>query len=245
MKVGAGIQIPPNSTRILLKFGLGSHLLQHATRPDSIRFRRWETGEVIGCTKLIPEFETRFGAPYYVMHRANLQLSLYQVALELGVSVLLNAGVKTYDQKTPSIQLDDGTIHKADLIVAADGIKSEARRVVLGGSDQPPCKAGFAAYRAMVEVEKMSGDAELEELLRIPGQNLWVGNQRHVMTYTVAGGKYFNMVLSHPEDEDPGDWNQKTVVEDMKANFQGWDPWSVSLFQSWVAPVLTFAVLSK
>lgn len=51
-----------------------------------------------------------------------------------------------------------------------------------------------------------------------------LGDQRHVMTYTIASGKYFNMVLSHPEDTDPSTWNQTTVINDMKQHFQGWDP---------------------
>jgi salicylate hydroxylase len=46
---------------------------------------------------------------------------------------------------------------------------------------------------------------------------------RHVMSYTIAGGKSFNMVLSHPETTDPSTWKQDTVLEDMKFFFEGWD----------------------
>ena len=45
------------------------------------------------------------------------------------------------------------------------------------------------------------------------------------MSYTIAGGKSFNMVLAHPEASDPATWNQETVIEDMKKHFDGWDPW--------------------
>ena len=51
-----------------------------------------------------------------------------------------------------------------------------------------------------------------------------VGDQRHVMSYTIAGGKSFNMVLSHPEASDPSTWNQNIVLENMKQHFEGWDP---------------------
>jgi salicylate hydroxylase len=44
------------------------------------------------------------------------------------------------------------------------------------------------------------------------------------MTYSIAGGKSFNMVLSHPSDTDPSTWKQETAVEDMKSHFAGWDP---------------------
>lgn len=52
-----------------------------------------------------------------------------------------------------------------------------------------------------------------------------IGEERHVMSYSIAGGKSFNMVLAHPESLDPSTWNQKTVIEDMKKHFEGWDPW--------------------
>jgi salicylate hydroxylase len=43
------------------------------------------------------------------------------------------------------------------------------------------------------------------------------------MTYTIASGTSFNMVLSHPETSGPSTWNQATALEDMKAHFLGWD----------------------
>ncbi len=46
---------------------------------------------------------------------------------------------------------------------------------------------------------------------------------RHVMTYTIAAGRSFNMVLSHPEVSDPSTWKQETALEDMKSHFKGWD----------------------
>ncbi|KAF2658580.1 salicylate hydroxylase [Lophiostoma macrostomum CBS 122681] len=223
-EVGAGIQVPPNSSRLLLKFGLGPHLEGKAIEPKAIHKRRWQTGEIIGLTKLVPNFRIKFDAPFYVVHRANLQLAMHELALKLGVTVKVNSGVKSYDADAPSITLEDGSVHHADLVVAADGVKSEARKVVLKGDDQAPQRAGFAAYRAIVDTEMMKSDPDVSWLLDNPSQNLWLGDQRHVMTYSIAGGRSFNMVLSHPSDSDPSTWKQETAVEDMKAHFAGWDP---------------------
>lgn len=44
------------------------------------------------------------------------------------------------------------------------------------------------------------------------------------MTYTIAGGKTFNLVLSHVDHSDPSTWKPENAVEDMKAYFRGWDP---------------------
>lgn len=158
--------------------------------PEGISFRRWENGNVIGYTKLIPDFRETFKAPYYVVHRAHFHDSLYQLALQLGVEVKINQKVIDYDQDTPSVTFEDGTTLSADLIVAADGkqlplcqfdvladdivgVKSTARKHILGGEDKEPLRTGFAAYRATVDVTKMEQDPDVSWLLRKPGLNIW------------------------------------------------------------------------
>jgi salicylate hydroxylase len=123
-EVGAGIQIPPNSARLLLSFGLGPYIAPHAIQPTAIRIRRWEDGSVIGLTKLVPEFDKRFGAPYYVIHRANLQIAMYKLAVDLGVDIRLGQGVKEYDGERARVVLEDGMVVEGDLVVAADGMLS-------------------------------------------------------------------------------------------------------------------------
>lgn len=121
-QVGAGIQIPSNSTRLLSRLGLDPYLGPYVTEPENISFRRWESGDVIGLTKLIPNFRETFGAPYYVIHRANFHTALHRRALDLGVIVKLAAKVVKYDPQGAGITLADGSSTSADLIIAADGI---------------------------------------------------------------------------------------------------------------------------
>ncbi|KAJ9615640.1 hypothetical protein H2200_001715 [Cladophialophora chaetospira] len=226
-EVGAGIQIPSNSSRLLLKWGLKPFLDNKIVEPEDIKFRRWENGSVIGLTKLIPEFQENFDAPYYVVHRAHFHDALHQLALQLGVDVQINSKVVEYDAEAPSITTEHGQSFTGDLIICSDGVKSIGRPKVLGGVDQPARRTGFAAYRATVDVEQMRQHPELVDLLAKPGLNLWIGDLRHVMTYTIAGGRSFNMVLSHPDRTDPASWNQKSadeILSDMRSHFNGWDP---------------------
>ena len=53
------------------------------------------------------------------------------------------------------------------------GLKSKARVKILGGVDDAPQLAGFAAYRATVNVEMMKSDPDTAWLLTKPGLNLW------------------------------------------------------------------------
>ena len=51
-----------------------------------------------------------------------------------------------------------------------------------------------------------------------------IGEDRHVMTYCIAGGETFNMVLSHVDTSDPTTWKPENAISDMKEYFQDWDP---------------------
>jgi salicylate hydroxylase len=44
------------------------------------------------------------------------------------------------------------------------------------------------------------------------------------MTYTIAAGESFNMVLSHVDHSDPATWVNKLFKEEVKNEYDGWDP---------------------
>lgn len=120
-KVGAGIQMPPNSARLLLSWGLGEFLEQKVVEPTNIKFRRWKTGTEIGCTKLVPNHRQDFDAPYYVIHRAHFHEALHALALKSGANIKIASKVVEYNPEMPSITLQNSEIHTADLVIAADG----------------------------------------------------------------------------------------------------------------------------
>lgn len=120
-QVGAGIQVPPNSGKLLERWGVMRHLARYAVQPENINFRRWQNSAIIGVTDLSADFTSRYSAPYYVVHRAHLHIALYQQAIELGVKIRLNSKVNAYDPEAASISLSDGASFQGDLIVAADG----------------------------------------------------------------------------------------------------------------------------
>lgn len=86
-----------------------------------MNFRRWQDGETIGYTKLVPDFRETFDAPYYVIHRADFHDALYRLALELGVNVHVDSRVESYDAESGIVQVAQGGSYTGDLIVAADG----------------------------------------------------------------------------------------------------------------------------
>ncbi|KAJ2896765.1 FAD-dependent monooxygenase OpS4 [Zalerion maritima] len=229
-EVGAGIQMPSNTTNLLKRWGVMPHLEGKIVYPRDIRFRRWQDGSIIGRTMLNPEFKHMFGASYYVVHRAHLHSGLHARAVELGIDVRVASKVVEYveDEGGAGVKLETGELLNADLVVAADGVKSLAREVITGKKalEKP---TGYAAYRATVDVEAMK-EKGLDGLIKDgPGLNIWIGDLRHVMTYPIAGGKSFNMVLSHRDSSDPKTWTQDDVFAGLEKEFSGWDPHLTSI----------------
>lgn len=71
-EVGAGIQIPPNSTRILDSYGLTERFLEKVVWPRNLQFRRYSNGKIIGSTPFRDVLERKYGFPYVF----NLQPSI-------------------------------------------------------------------------------------------------------------------------------------------------------------------------
>lgn len=146
--------------------GVGPFLADKIFEPHDIRFRRWSDGRLIENTKLMPDFRESFGAPYYVVHRVHFHEVLYERAKELNVDVRVNSKVVKYELKAPAVMLDNSIILRADLVVAADGLNSTARQLIL----QAPEPARFYSCRAVVPIERIRADSGSTGL---PDKPLW------------------------------------------------------------------------
>src|ERR1044071_7317884 len=75
-RIGAGIQMMPNSMKVLRGIGIEERLRQTSFAPYSHLNRLGDTGEV---TRELPMPESLYGAPYLCMHRADLHGALASV----------------------------------------------------------------------------------------------------------------------------------------------------------------------
>ncbi|CAK9780354.1 unnamed protein product [Cutaneotrichosporon oleaginosum] len=248
-EVGAGIQLTPNVTRLLRSWGVYDELRGSAVEPGNIWFRRWETGAPIGVTRLVPHFAAAFGAPYWVVHRAHLHEALVGRARALGATVEVQWRIESVDFDAPSVTTADGRVVRGDIVVGCDGLKSVTRRFFLGGEDPGPRETRFCAYRSTVPMAALRADPELRGLVEKPDLHLWIGHERHVMSYPISGGETFNMVLSHPHEGpvDPAA-TQEQLIAEMRQHYEGWDPnkWKLMGYErlkSWVHPNGTYVIL--
>ena len=123
LQVGAGIQVPPNSTRILKYLGIYERFLKVVVWPECINLRRYQNGEMLSKTPLDPEMTEVYGNPYWLIHRPDYHNLLHKAAVENGCEIRVNSRVVAVDESVPSLTLKNGEMFKVDIIVGADGIK--------------------------------------------------------------------------------------------------------------------------
>ncbi|TLD16339.1 uncharacterized protein PgNI_02451 [Pyricularia grisea] len=222
LEVGAGIQLTPNCTRILEKWNLSPRLWEAGAKPSEFLIHRY-SGEVLAREEGFGrKMKERYGSPYYCMHRVDFQQALYERAKELGVTFRLGQRVTHIDFNEAIINTEEGVTQKGDLIVAADGLWSNARGMFSGPHDVPK-PTGDLAYRVVLRLDQIE-DKELRECVSNPKVRIWIGPGAHAVGYSLRGGTIYNIVLLVPDNLPPNVSRQEGSVEEMKALFQGWDP---------------------
>ncbi|OLN92755.1 3-hydroxybenzoate 6-hydroxylase [Colletotrichum chlorophyti] len=222
LEVGAGLQVTPNSTRILQKWGLPERVWKSASEPTSLVVHRY-SGKILAKEDNFDQnIRKKYQAPFIDLHRVDLQLSLYERAKELGVQFNLGEKVDSIDFDIPELTTQSGVKAKADLIVAADGLWSRLRTCYLKRED-PPLATGDLAYRVVLNIDEIT-DPELREWILKPSVHFWIGPGAHCVGYSMRAEKMYNIVLLVPDDLPEGVSRQAGSVEEMRQRFKGWDP---------------------
>jgi salicylate hydroxylase len=189
-EAGAGIQLSPNATQVLIALGLGERLAPAIVEPAAIRLRAARSGRDIATMPLGEAMHERYAAPYWVIHRADLQRGLLEaVAGEPHIALALGARVDdfTIDAAGVHASVRHGTAsaqHDGAVLIGADGLWSRLRALLGDGTE--PRSASRSAFRAVVPA------AQLED--RKPVVNLWIGPGAHLVHYPIRAGTAVNIV---------------------------------------------------
>ena len=139
--VGAGITIQVNAAAVLRQFGLGE-ALSKAGHPFDEAMITDELGQILSRV----HFSDRLGklGKSIALHRSDLHQLLYEPVQQ---QVRLNCGLMELRQ-TPQqvwVGFSDGSQESYDLVVGADGIRSQTRRLAFGPIE--PRYAGYDSWR--------------------------------------------------------------------------------------------------
>ncbi len=152
MRLGAGIQMMPNSMKVLRRIGIEERVRATSFEPYSHLNRQWDTGAVM---RELPMPESLFNAPYLCMHRGDLHEALLS-ALPAEI-IHRDKKLVGLDERSGRVTLtfEDGARAMADAVVGADGVHSIVRDIIIG--PDAPIHKGRIAYRAIFPAALMEG----------------------------------------------------------------------------------------
>jgi len=211
--VGAGISLWPNALRALDTIGVGEQARAQATLSGLAGVRvpdgRWLSRSDLGAA-----VRERYGDPLVLLHRAELaqllveQLPFGSVQADtkvLGVHVGADADTALATLITQHEE------NEAELVVAADGIRS-VLRTFLYPQYPGPSYAGYTAWRMVVPAAENAGVTT--------GFETWGTNGRRFAVLPLSGGRLYCYATCTTEpgvvfDDEPaelarlfGDWHE-------------------------------------
>ncbi len=205
-ETGAGIQLSPNAARLLIDLGLGDRLAPHVVVPQAVRVLNAKNGREIVRIPLGDTAAQRYGAPYWIIHRGDLQAVLSAaVAQELDISLKLGMRMEDFVTHPNGVTVSarSGTTAWNEFghaLIAADGLWSMSRERL--GFREPPRFSGRVAWRALVPA------AEVPPEFREPVIHLWLGPDAHLVHYPVKGGKVINIVVITADAWNAEGWSE-------------------------------------
>ena len=225
-ETGAGVQLSPNAGRVLDALGLGPALDAAGTRPQAVAIMDGPGGRLLKALPLGAEAERRWGAPYRVIHRADLQTILLQAArAEPAIALMLGSEVKEARETASGAALELATASgpqavEGAWVAGADGLGSSIRRAV-----KLPLAAratGLTAWRTVLPAAAVPAAFELSRV------TVALGPGAHFVVYPVRGGREANLVLigdehaPRPEELVAG-WSRP--ARDLAGAAETWTRW--------------------
>jgi salicylate hydroxylase len=200
-EAGAGLQLSPNASRILVGLGLAPRLAARAVTPEAIAIISARAGGEITRLPLGDAASRRAGAPYWVMHRADLQAAL-RAAVDEHPDIDLRLGCQFEDvtkhAKGLTVVGRRGTARQQELaaaLIGADGVWSSVRHHLF--PDVQPQFSGLIAWRGTLDATALPRE------YTAPRVQLWMGPDAHLVAYPISAARQINVVAIVP-----GTWNR-------------------------------------
>jgi salicylate hydroxylase len=215
-EVGAGISISPGAGAGLASLGLAPALLSASLPVARLAFVHHETGEVLSASA-VPESAGRDPglAVARHIHRADLQAMLLDAirALDPGALVPGRRLLRFEQGSQVMAHFADGSRAEADVLIAADGVRSAARCALFG--DGNPIFAGQIAFRSLIP------RALAEPYLSAGSAVVSIGGGRIFHRYLLRGGSLLNVIGIARSHEWPHEgWNTPAGVDEFLALYR-------------------------
>jgi salicylate hydroxylase len=233
-EIGAGIQLGPNVFRMFDRLGLTEAILHWAAIPRALVMMDALDATEVTRVPLGDGFIHRFGGPYAVIHRADLQKVIYDACRKSDL-ITLTAGTKVtgFEDKGDRVvaRLSGGSALEGAALIGCDGLWSTIRPHIVG--DGKPRVSGHIAYRAVLPMAEVPHELRRKEVI------LWAGPKTHLVHYPLRRGELMNLVAVFHSDRyeegwdtygDPGELHEKfrascAEVQTMLGKIEAWRMW--------------------
>lgn len=149
-EIGAGITLWTNAVRVLHRLGVGAAVEKVATPLRASELRTWRGKLLTGMD--LGTLGDRIGFPSVGVHRADLQRALTGANVPGTVRLAATAVTFQQDESGVTVRFADGQTQRGDLLVIADGIRSNLRTLIHGS--HKPRYAGYTAWRAVTRIDR-------------------------------------------------------------------------------------------
>ena len=214
-EVGAAVALAANGTRILQDLGLGTELAAVSVVPSELVYRGWSDASRLVTHPVGDWYEREFGAPFWGIHRANLQRGLAAAwgteNLHLGKSLVALQGHGSETELT----FADGSTVMADLVIGADGIRSRVRKWI---TNVEPVYSGTSGFRGLVPRSAIPNLPDPDAV------QFWMGPNAHVLHYAVGDTINFLAVVEGPERWESEGSVGHAATGELATAFRDWHP---------------------
>ncbi len=218
VELGAGLTMPPNATRVCGYLGLLERLRDVGVEPTHSAVRHYQTGEQLVFRERGPMLEDKYGAPYLQIHRADLHNALVDDVTANDPNCLhLNHRFVSLEQDggAVTIQFADGKSAEADVVIGADGVRSEVRGALF--TQEAPRFTGHVAWRGLVSVD------DLPEVVA-PDSGISIGPERLITRYFVRRREIVNVVaFARMSGWEVESWSEHADMAELLGVFEGWN----------------------
>ncbi|HEX9338178.1 MAG TPA: FAD-dependent monooxygenase, partial [Pseudonocardiaceae bacterium] len=208
-----------NSNRLLDRIGLGAELAAAGTVPSELIYRHWRDGRRLVAHPIGRDnaYRDRFGAPFYCLHRAQLQHILSSAFGTENLYLARNVTGLRESRDAITLEFEDGDRFDADIVVGADGVHSTVRAWVT--SEEPPVYTRTSGFRGLAPVEALPSLPDPSAL------QIWMGPDAHLVNYAIDGALVnFLAVIEGPADWPSNDSTLAAAPGELAAHFKGWHP---------------------
>lgn len=159
-------------------------------------------------------------------HRGELHKIIYQHARDRGIDIRFGQRVTDYSETDEKAGVEtNGEALWADAVIAAEGVRSRGRKIVLGFDDNPK-SSGYAVYRAWFPGDVVARNDMLKHLV-VNGDTHqgFIGPDLHFLCSSIKGGKEFQWVFTHVDDGNIEEsWQFPGKVDEALKYLEGWTP---------------------